>query len=62
MPVFVTEIAGRGVLAFDAPDHAAARAFVNDEALRSDLTVLQHNGIALWDGAAAIAGGGRADA
>jgi len=54
MPIFVVEISGRGIVAFDAPDDLEARARLADKAFLRDLYVLQSEGRALWDGASEI--------
>ena len=54
MPVYVAEIAGRAIFAFDADDEGNASARVSDKAFVHDLHVLQHGGRSLWDGSAEI--------
>ena len=54
MTVYVTEIAGRGIVAFEAEDQTAAEARLADTAFRRDLYVFQSEGRALWDGVSAI--------
>ena len=54
MSVFVAEILGRGIVAFDAATEDDARALLSDEALRRDLHVFQNQGRCLWDGVAEI--------
>lgn len=55
MPVYVAEIAGRGVAAFDAADDVeAADVRLEDKAFRRDLIVLQNQGRPLWDGVSHI--------
>jgi len=50
MAIYVAEVNGRGLAAFDAADETAADAFVDDEAFRANLIVLEHDGAPLWDG------------
>ncbi len=54
MTVYVTEIAGRAIFAFDAPDADAAKARLLDREFLGDLYVLQNNGHPLWDGRSSI--------
>jgi hypothetical protein len=54
MTVYVAEILGRGVVAFDAADEADARARLEDRSLRRDLIVHQSEGRPLWDGVSEI--------
>ncbi len=54
MTVYVAEISGRGVVAFDAADEVDARARLADRAFRRDLIVHQNEGRPLWDGASEI--------
>jgi len=55
MPVYVAEIAGRAIAAFDAADDTeAADVRLTDRAFRRDLIVLQNEGRALWDGVSQI--------
>lgn len=55
MPVYVAEIAGRGLAAFDATDEKEAlEVRLTDRAFRRDLIVLQNEGRALWDGVSQI--------
>jgi hypothetical protein len=54
MTVYVAEIFGRGVVAFDAASEDEARARLAERPLRRDLTVLQTEGRPLWDGASRI--------
>ena len=55
MPVYVAEIAGRGLAAFDAGDDTeAAEVRLTDRAFRRDLIVLQNEGRPLWDGVSEI--------
>lgn len=52
MAVYVAEIAGRPVVAFEAASEADAKAVMADSEFRRDLLVFQSGGSALWDGAA----------
>ncbi|MEK1888055.1 MAG: hypothetical protein AAAB35_10895 [Phyllobacterium sp.] len=54
MTVYVAEISGRGIVAFDAANQDEAVARLSDRALRRDLHVLQNQGRSLWDGVAEI--------
>ena len=54
MSVYVAEILGRGIVAFDAATEDDAKARLSDEALRRDLHVFQNQGRCLWDGVAEI--------
>ena len=55
MPVYVAEIAGRGLAAFDATDDIeAAEVRLTDTAFRRDLIVLENQGRPLWDGVSQI--------
>jgi len=54
MPVYVAEIAGRAIVAFEAEDEAAARARLADRTFRRDLYVFRSGDRALWDGASEI--------
>jgi hypothetical protein len=54
MSVYVAEIAGRGVVAFDAANEDGAKARLADKAFQRDLYVLQNSGRPLWDGVADI--------
>ncbi len=54
MTVYVAEIAGRAIFAFDAPDADAAKARLSDREYLGDLYVLQSDGHSLWDGRTAI--------
>jgi hypothetical protein len=55
MPVYVAEISGRGIAAFDAIDDAeAAKTRLTDRAFLRDLIVLQNHGKPLWDGVSQI--------
>jgi len=53
--IYVAEILGRATAAFAAEDYASAERYANsDRAFQVKLTVLEHNGRALWDGASNI--------
>jgi hypothetical protein len=52
--LYVAEISGRGIVAFEAEDEAAAEARLADGAFRRDLYVFQSEGRALWDGVSAV--------
>lgn len=54
MTVYVAEISGRGIAAFDAANDAEAELHLEDKAFRSDLVVLQSQGRPLWDGVSEI--------
>lgn len=54
MTIYVAEISGRGVVAFDAATDDDARALLSDKALLRDLHVFQHQGRCLWDGISEI--------
>lgn len=54
MSLYVAEILGRGIVAFDAATKDDAKARLSDEALRRDLHVFQNQGRCLWDGIAEI--------
>lgn len=50
MTVYVAEISGRGIAAFDAASDLEAKAHLADRGFLRDLIVLQNKGRALWDG------------
>lgn len=52
--IFVLEIKGTAVLAFDADDADDARAYAESAAEEEDLTELRSNGAPLWNGKDAI--------
>jgi hypothetical protein len=52
--IFVLEIKGIAVLAFDADNMDDARAYAADREERQDLTELTSNGAPLWNGTDAI--------
>ena len=54
MPVYVAEIAGRAIVAFEAEDEGAAQARLADRGFRRDLYVFRSGDRALWDGASEI--------
>ena len=54
MTVYVAEISGRGIVAFDAANEDEARARLADMAFRRNLVVLQNQGRSLWDGVSDI--------
>ena len=50
MGLFTIEAEGQPVMVVAAEDWEEAREFADSEALRADLTVLEHEGRPLWDG------------
>ncbi|RVN79448.1 hypothetical protein, partial [Sinorhizobium meliloti] len=54
MIIYVAEISGRGIAAFDAANDIEAQAQLANRGLLRDLIVLQNEGRALWDGVADI--------
>jgi hypothetical protein len=54
MTVYVAEISGRGIAAFDAANDAAAQLQLADKLFLRDLIVLQNEGRPLWDGVSQI--------
>lgn len=54
MTVYVAEIFGSGIAAFDAASAHEARAHLTDEGFQRDLIVMQSKGRPLWDGVAEI--------
>lgn len=54
MAIYVAEILGRGVVAFDAASDVEAQARLAERPLRRDLIVLQNEGRPLWDGVSRI--------
>lgn len=54
MIVYVAEISGRGIAAFDAANDIEAQDQLANRGLLRDLIVLQNEGRALWDGVAEI--------
>jgi hypothetical protein len=54
MTVYVAEVAGRAVAAFEVLDDEEAADFLADDELLEDLTILTSDGLPLWDGEAEI--------
>lgn len=54
MIVYVAEIKGRGIAAFNATETAKAEHFVCDRTFLDDLMVLRTGGLPLWDGVSKI--------
>ena len=54
MTVYVAEIRGRGIVAFNANKAAEAEDLVRDPATLDDLMVLETGGLPLWDGVTEI--------
>ena len=54
MSVYVAEISGRGVLAFEAANDVEATTRLTDKLLLRDLRILQYQGKSLWDGVSKI--------
>jgi hypothetical protein len=54
MTVYVAEIEGRGIAAFQADDGPGAERIVRDRIFRDDLMVLTCGGLPVWDGTADI--------
>ena len=54
MSVYVAEISGRAIAAFDAADDAEAQVHLADRAFVRDLIVFQSQGRPLWDGVSTI--------
>ena len=54
MRVYVAEIKGRGIAAFQADNRSDAERIVHDQIFRDDLMVLACGGLPLWDGVADI--------
>ena len=54
MTVYVAEISGRGIVAFDATSDDEAKARLVDKVFQRDLIVFQNEGRALWDGVSEI--------
>ena len=54
MVLFTIEAEGRPVMVVAAEDWEEAREFADSEALRADLTVLEHQGRPLWDGGSTL--------
>jgi len=49
MMIFVVEINGRGIAAFNAESEIAGKAFIDEEWFRSDLMALECDGTPLWN-------------
>ena len=54
MTVYVAEISGRGIAAFNASNDIEAEGYLANKAFLRDLVVLQNQGRSLWDGASQI--------
>jgi hypothetical protein len=54
MMIFVVEIMGRSIAAFNAESKIAGEAFIGEEWFRSDLMALERDGTPLWDGKSEI--------
>ena len=54
MTVYVAEIDGRAVVAFNADNDLEAELEIEDEIFQNDLAVLESSGRPLWDGEAEI--------
>jgi hypothetical protein len=54
MTIYVAEIKGRAVVAFQANTGVDAERFVQDRVFRDDLMVLATEGVPLWDGMSKI--------
>lgn len=54
MAVYVAEIKGRGIAAFDANSAGLAERFVRDRIFGDDLMALMSGGLPLWDGVAHV--------
>ncbi len=54
MTIYVADIKGRGIAAFQADNGRDAERLVRDRAFRDDLMVLATDGLPLWDGVANI--------
>jgi hypothetical protein len=54
MTIYVAEIEGRAIAAFNAETDIAAEQFVEAEYFQEDLLVLETDGRSLWDGKSAI--------
>lgn len=54
MTIYVAEIAGRAIAAFNADNDVEAQQQLNDDAFQSDLIVLENEGKSLWDGESEI--------
>src|SRR5262245_54300268 len=54
MTIYVAEIKGRGIVAFNAGTGLDAERFVRDRIFRDDLMALTTDGLPIWDGLAVI--------
>ena len=54
MTVYVAEIHGRAVVAFNADNDLEAEREIEDEIFQNDLAVLESSGRPIWDGEAEI--------
>ena len=54
MTVYVAEISGRGIAAFNAANDIEAQAHLANKSFLRDLVVLQNQGRPLWDGVSQI--------
>ena len=54
MAVYVAEIGGRAVVAFNAANDLEAELEIEDEIFQNDLAVLESSGRPIWDGEAEI--------
>ena len=54
MTVYVAEVSGRGIVAFEAANDVDAATRLTDRTLLRDLRVLQNEGRSLWDGVSQI--------
>jgi len=54
MPIYTTEINGRGIAAFDAIDLVAAEHWADGPDFQQDLVCFETDGAPLWDGKAEI--------
>ena len=52
--IFVVEIMGHSIAAFNAESKIAGEAFIGEEWFRSDLMALEGDGTPLWDGKSEI--------
>ena len=54
MTMYVAEIEGRAIVAFNAENDAGAYAIAEEDWFKSDLRVLESEGAPLWDGVSEI--------
>ena len=54
MAVYVAEVDGRAVVAFNANNDLEAQMHIEDEIFQNDLAVLESSGRPIWDGEAEI--------